>query len=79
MRLLYALLISLHPPSFRKRFAPEMLLIFDESAPVWGRTFLFCDGFNSVARQWAAHSGLWVFVIATFIALLQAALLSTMV
>lgn len=30
MRFLYALLISLHPSSFRKRFAGEMLLIFDE-------------------------------------------------
>ncbi len=29
MSFLYALLISLHPPSFRKRFAPEMLWIFD--------------------------------------------------
>ena len=32
MSFLYALLIRLNPPSFRKRFAQEMLWIFDETA-----------------------------------------------
>jgi len=36
MRFVYVLLISLHPPSFRRRFAQEMLLIFDEAANSWG-------------------------------------------
>ena len=59
MRLLYALLISLHPPSFRKRFAPEMLLIFDESANSWGIVSLFGDALRSLLRQWLIRSELW--------------------
>ena len=39
MRFLYALLISLHPPSFRERFAQEMLWIFDGSREFVGRRF----------------------------------------
>lgn len=57
-RLLYRLLVGLHPPHFRERFGDEMVCIFDESASrdVPG---LFADGFASLLRQWLLHSGVW--------------------
>jgi hypothetical protein len=64
MRFLYALLISLHPLSFRKRFAQEMLLIFDEAASSWGASSLFCDAILSLLRQWLIRSELWKWVVA---------------
>jgi hypothetical protein len=64
MRHLYALLISLHPSSFRKRFAPEMLLIFDEAANSRGAGSLFVDAILSLLRQWLIRSGLWKWVVA---------------
>ena len=35
-RSLYRLLLNLHPPAFRERFAAEMLWIFDEAAATQG-------------------------------------------
>ena len=64
MRFLYTLLISLHPFSFRKRFAQEMLLIFDEAASSWGAGSLFCDALLSLLRQWLIRSELWKWVVA---------------
>jgi hypothetical protein len=64
MRLFYALLISLHPSSFRKRFALEMLLIFDEGANAWGAGSLFRDAILSLLRQWLIRSDLWKWVVA---------------
>jgi hypothetical protein len=64
MRFLYALLISLHPPSFQKRFAPEMSLIFDEAAESWGVVSLFHDAILSLLRQWIIRSELWKWVLA---------------
>jgi hypothetical protein len=64
MRFLYALLISLHPPSFRKRFAQEMLLIFDEAANLWGAGSLFRDAILSLLRQWLIRSELWKWLLA---------------
>jgi hypothetical protein len=32
LRFLYQCLLQLHPPAFRRRFAPEMLWIYDEIA-----------------------------------------------
>jgi hypothetical protein len=64
MRYLYALLISLHPASFRKRFAQEMSLIFDEADNSWGAGSLFCDAILSLLRQWLIRSDLWKWLIA---------------
>ncbi len=50
-RLLYRSLLQMHPTAFRRRFAAEMLCIFDEVAA--GATMaLFADAVASLARQW---------------------------
>jgi hypothetical protein len=64
MRFLYALLVGLHPSSFRKRFAQEMLLIFEEAANSWGAGSLFGDAILSLLRQWIIRSELWKWVVA---------------
>lgn len=57
-RFLYRCLVALHPPAFRRRFADELLWIFDESR---GRdtTRFFCDVLISLVRQWVVRSGIW--------------------
>jgi hypothetical protein len=64
MRFLYALLISLHPSSFRERFAQEMLLIFDGAANSWGAGSLCRDAILSLLRQWLLSSELWKWLVA---------------
>jgi hypothetical protein len=64
MRFLYAVLISLHPPSFRKRFAQEMLWIFEEAANSWGAASLLRDAILSLLRQWLIRSDLWKWLVA---------------
>ena len=59
IRLLYRLLLCLHPPAFRREFAGEMLWIFDETAGAAGRALLFSDALLSLARQWMLRSGAW--------------------
>jgi D-alanyl-D-alanine carboxypeptidase len=54
-RSLYRLLLYLHPPLFRRRFAEEMLWIFDETAETQGVLRLFADAFVSLLRQWAVR------------------------
>ena len=66
---LYWLLVTLHPPAFRRRFAAEMLLIFEES--VGARGWLVWDGFVSLARQWVVRWGAWKWAAAVVAALLQ--------
>lgn len=57
-RLLYRSLLQMHPTSFRRRFAAEMLCIFDEVAA--GATIaLFADAVVSLARQWFLRTGAW--------------------
>jgi hypothetical protein len=63
-RFLYALLIRLHPPSFRKRFAQEMLWIFDEAANSWGAASLLRDAILSLLRQRLIRSELWKWLVA---------------
>jgi hypothetical protein len=72
MRSLYLSLLWLHPRSFRKRFADEMLWIFDEAQSADEKAFLLCDGLNSVARQWVLRSGMWKVALAFLLALIQA-------
>jgi hypothetical protein len=54
-RSLYRCLVQLHPPAFRRRFAPEMLWIFDEIADHDARVELFSDALMSLARQWVVR------------------------
>lgn len=68
MRFVYVLLISLHPPSFRRRFSQEMFWIFEEAANSWGASSLFCDAILSLLRQWLLRSGLWKWLVASLAA-----------
>ena len=58
-RLFYCWLLWLHPPAFRRRFAGEMMWIYDESANSAGALSLWVDGFLSLLRQWVLRSGSW--------------------
>jgi hypothetical protein len=66
MRFVDVLLISLHPPSFRRRFAQEMLWIFEEAANSWGAGAPFRDAILSLLRQWLIRSELWKWLVAGF-------------
>jgi hypothetical protein len=61
IRLVYRLLVGLHPADFRERHGDEMLCIFDECAPGEAR-HLLADGLVSLLRQWAFHSRAWKFL-----------------
>jgi len=50
-RLLYVCLLRLHPKDFRRRYAEEMLGIFDQESGVANRSGLLADAFVSVGRQ----------------------------
>ena len=52
-RLLYIVLLRLHPRSFRERFGEEMTGIFDEEARNVNPMALLLDGVISLFRQWA--------------------------
>jgi hypothetical protein len=58
-RLLYCWLLRLHPPRFRRRFAEEMLSIFDhvEEGPAAAK--FVAGGFVSLVRQWMFRSEYW--------------------
>lgn len=64
MRFVYTLLIRLHPPYFRRRFAQEMFLVFDEAAESWGTPSLLLDAIFSLFRQWLIRSELWKWLVA---------------
>ncbi|HLJ48510.1 MAG TPA: hypothetical protein VKU01_20990 [Bryobacteraceae bacterium] len=68
-RALYWLLVTLHPPAFRRKFASEMLWIFEVSAG--SREWLVWDGLVSLARQWVLRCGAWKWAAALLAALLQ--------
>jgi hypothetical protein len=70
-RLLYQGLLWLHPPAFRRQFAPEMLGIFEDAVPVEGVALLLFDAAISLIRQWLLRSGLWKIVAAVLGAALQ--------
>jgi hypothetical protein len=58
-RTLYRTLLLLHPSGFRRRFAGEMLCVFDE-AVVESAASGFCLSIAlSLARHWFRHPGLW--------------------
>ena len=59
LRLLYRAELALHPPAFRKRFADEMLSIFDRPGEWSAKLRLLADGFLSLVRQWALRPEFW--------------------
>jgi hypothetical protein len=71
IRSLYSVLLRVHPRAFRDRFADEMLCIFDEIPTDLGRGLLLYDGFRSLVVQWLFRTNLWIFAVASLIALLQ--------
>lgn len=71
LRTLYAGLIWLHPPGFRRAFSAEMLWIFDEALPAIGAGALFTDGVVSLLRQWLIGCGTWKIALAMVGGLLE--------
>jgi len=63
-RAIYAFLLRLHPPDFRRRFAAEMLWIFDQAHVSEGALVLLFDLFISALRQWLMRSGVWKAMLA---------------
>jgi len=51
-RTFYIALLRLHPIGFRRSFADEMLLLFDEAGETYGSSWLIADGATSLLRQW---------------------------
>ena len=51
VRQIYIILLALHPARFRRRFAFEMLAIFDEASAQGSRLPLLADGLLSLIRQ----------------------------
>jgi hypothetical protein len=69
--MLYRCLLRLHPAGFRKRFAGEMLWIFDEAAAGGDARGFFLDGAASLARQWLLRGRTWIMPAAIAGATLQ--------
>jgi hypothetical protein len=66
-RILYRLLLRLHPREFREEFAGEMLWIFDESEQSLGALPLFTDALESLVRQWLVRSGVWTYAVGVMV------------
>jgi hypothetical protein len=73
VRMVYAGLLLMHPPPFRRRFMSEMLYIFDEFALSTSAFPLLVDAVVSLARQWILRSGAWKLAAAVLGACLQVA------
>jgi hypothetical protein len=63
-RHLYATLLRLHPPAFRRQFGREMLWIFAEARASEGDFVLLLDLLISITRQWLLRSGAWKLALA---------------
>ena len=59
LRPLYRCVLGLHPSGFRRRFADEMISIFDHSVGKPAALRLLVDGLGSLARQWALRPEFW--------------------
>jgi|HubBroStandDraft_5_1064220.scaffolds.fasta_scaffold281061_2 hypothetical protein len=59
LRPLFECLVGLHPRAFRRRFAPEMLSIFDHASGKRAALSLVGDAFISLIRQWVLRPGFW--------------------
>ncbi len=74
VRLVYAGLLLMHPPAFRRRFMAEMLYIFDQAPQATTSAIpLLVDALVSLARQWVLRSGAWKLAAAVLGACLQVA------
>jgi len=58
-RTVYRCVLLLHPQSFRRQFAGEMLWIFEQAAATEGAGLLLLDALVSLARQWLLRYGTW--------------------
>lgn len=63
--ILYRLLLRLHPPGFRERFAGDMLDIFDEVGTGTSGDTLIVDAVVSLIRQWLLRRRAWAGIVAT--------------
>jgi hypothetical protein len=59
VRAVYRCIVSLHPATFRRPFAEEILWIFDQAAGTWGVPSLVADATLSLARRWLIRSQMW--------------------
>jgi hypothetical protein len=59
LRFIYRALLRLHPPYFRRRFATEMLAIFDRTGGTLAALRLIADAASSLARQWVLRPEFW--------------------
>ena len=57
LRPLFQILVGLQPRAFRRRFAPEMLSIFDQASGKRAALSLVADACISLLRQWALRPG----------------------
>lgn len=78
MRFFYRCLLALHPPAFRRKFAGQMLSIFDEPAASPDRMRLLFDAILSLARQWLLRRPAVLLGLGAAGATLQAALITAM-
>jgi hypothetical protein len=76
MEFLYRLLLRLHPPEFRERFAPEMTLNLEETEPAEKSPRLLFDCFVSLLRQWLLRTEWWKLAAAAVFACFQFAAIS---
>ncbi len=58
-RALYRLLLFLHPASFRRHFAAEMMWVFDEAVRDRQAAGFCTDVASSLLRQWVRQPMLW--------------------
>jgi hypothetical protein len=58
-RALYRFLLFLHPASFRRRFAGEMMWVFDEAVRDRQAAGFCTDVAGSLLRQWVRQPMLW--------------------
>ena len=72
MRVLYRLLLLLHPRDFNCEYGAELLWIFDEEASRGvGELRLVLDAVVSLARQWVIRRAAWKWAVGMMIATLQ--------
>src|SRR5579872_1509931 len=59
LRAVYVCIVRAHPPAFRRRFADEMLSIFDQETGRLSAMKLVDDGTLSLLRQWTIRRQHW--------------------
>ena len=64
IRVIYRLILWLHPPAFRRQYADEMLWIFGISRVERGARSLITDAIVSLLRQWILRTRWWLVPIA---------------